>query len=152
MSRYYASTYQQISDKLRAGRLIHADETKITTSAGVGYVWTFANMAEVVYVYADTREGHILNELLNGFRGVLVSDFYAAYDSVECPQQKCHIHIIRDINDALLRNPFDEELKSLAEEYTKVLSPIIETIDRYGLKKYHLISFRFLDIGHPWSF
>lgn len=138
MSIYYASTYQQISDKLRAGELIHADETKITTKEGVGYIWTFANMEEVLYVYKDSREGHILDELLNGFEGVLVSDFYAAYDSVECAQQKCHIHLIRDINDALLKYPFDEELKSLAAEYTKVLSTVIETIDRYGLKKYHL--------------
>ncbi|MFC1717738.1 IS66 family transposase [Candidatus Poribacteria bacterium] len=137
-SIYYGSTYKHISDKLITGGLIHADETKINTKAGVGYVWTFANMEEVLYVYADTREGHILDEFLDGFEGVLVSDFYAAYDSVECAQQKCHIHLIRDINDALQRNPFDEELKSLAEEYTKLLSPIIETIDRYGLKKYHL--------------
>ncbi|MFC1717735.1 IS66 family transposase, partial [Candidatus Poribacteria bacterium] len=137
-AKHYMPTYQQIPDKLRTGELIHADETKITTRTGIGYVWAFANMEEVLYIYADTREGNILNEFLNGFSGVLVSDFYAAYDSVECAQQKCHIHLIRDINDALQRNPFDEELKSLAEEYTKVLSPIIETIDRYGLKKYHL--------------
>jgi hypothetical protein len=138
MSIYYESTYQRISDKLRAGGLIHADETRITTRKGVGYIWTFANMEEVIYTYTDTREGHILDEFLDGFSGVLVSDFYAAYDSIECAQQKCHIHLIRDINDALQRNPFDEELKSLAEEYTKTLTPIIETIDRYGLKKYHL--------------
>jgi len=137
-SIYYESTYQQICDRLIAGDLIHADETTINTRAGAGYVWTFANMEEVLYVYADTREGCLLDELLDGFEGVLVSDFYAAYDSVECAQQKCHIHLIRDINNALLGHPFDEELKSLAEEYTKVLSPIIETIDRYGLKKYHL--------------
>ncbi len=138
MSRYCASTYQQICAKLRGGKLIHADETKITTRASIGYLWILANMEEVLYVYTDTREGDILDELLDGFEGILVSDFYAAYDSVECVQQKCHIHLIRDINNALLGNPFDEELKSLAEEYTKVLSPIIETIDRYGLKKYHL--------------
>ena len=137
-AKYYMPTYQQISDKLRAGELIHADETKFTNRSGVGYAWTFVNMEAVLYVYTDTREGDILDEFLNSFDGVLVSDFYTAYDSVECVQQKCHIHLIRDINDALLRNPFDEELKSLAEEYTKVLSPIIETIDRYGLKKYHL--------------
>ena len=65
-----------------------------------------------VYVYAPTREGDTLRETLAGFKGVLVSDFYAAYDAMDCPQQKCLIHLIRDLNDDLLKNPFDEELSS----------------------------------------
>ena len=46
------------------------------------------NLEEVVYYYTETREGDFLQELLREFRGVLVSDFYAAYDSINCPQQK----------------------------------------------------------------
>ena len=26
-----------------------------------------------------------------------MSDFYAAYDGIRCPQQKCLIHLIRDL-------------------------------------------------------
>jgi hypothetical protein len=39
--------------------------------------------------------------VLKDFRGVLVSDFYAAYDSLTCEQQKCLIHLIRDMNTDL---------------------------------------------------
>ena len=60
----------------------------------------FANVEEVVYLYRPTREGDFLQELLKDFRGVLVSDFYAAYDSLPCPQQKCLIHLIRDMNQS----------------------------------------------------
>lgn len=117
---------------------MHADETKVLVHKHSGYVWAFANMEEVVYVYSPTREGTILEEHLKGFGGVLVSDFYSAYDSVQCPQQKCLIHLIRDVNDDLFHNPFDEELKQLAQRLVAVLKPIIDTIDRYGLKQYHL--------------
>ena len=55
------------------------------------------------YMYRTTREGDFLRELLKGFHGVLVSDFYAAYDSLECPQQKCLIHLIRDFNHDVQR-------------------------------------------------
>ena len=82
----------------------------------IGYVWAFANIEEVVYQYMATREGTILEEMLNGFTGVLVSDFYTAYDTPNCPQQKCLIHLMRDINDDLFHNPFDEELKQLAQK------------------------------------
>ena len=65
---------------------------------GKGYVWVFTNMEEVVYMYRKSREGDFLHDLLKDFRGVLVSDFYAAYDSLACEQQKCLIHLIRDFN------------------------------------------------------
>ena len=68
----------------------------------------------------------------------MVSDFYKAYDAIKCVQQKCLIHLIRDINDDLFKNPFDEELKTLARDFTTTLVPTIATIDKYGLQKLHL--------------
>jgi hypothetical protein len=41
---------------------------------------------------------------------------------------------MRDINDDLLLHPFDEELKELASRYTLTLKPMVETIDKHGLK------------------
>ena len=46
-----------------------------------------------------------MQKLLKGFKGVLVSDFYPAYDWMECPQQKCLIHLMRDLNEDMLKNP-----------------------------------------------
>jgi Transposase IS66 family len=129
---------------LRNGPLIHADETRVGLKGptGTGYVWVFASPDTAVYLYAPTRSGANAHEALAGFRGVLVSDFYAAYDGIECPQQKCLVHLIRDLNDDLLRNPFDEDLKRLASRFTSVLQPVIGTIDRFGLKQYHLSKHR----------
>ncbi len=57
----------------------------------------FANMEEVAYVYRETREGDFLLTMLKDFKGVLVSDFYAAYEAIPCPQQKCLIHLAKAI-------------------------------------------------------
>lgn len=70
-------------------------------------------MEEVAYVYRETRESDFLLTMLKDFKGVLVSDFYAAYEAIPCPQQKCLIHLIRDLNDDVLKHPCDEELKRL---------------------------------------
>jgi len=134
----YLQTYNQLLKNLRTAHILFIDEAKINLRGLSGYVWAFANMEQVVYVFWETREGTILKEILGDFKGVLVSDFYTAYDSVICPQQKCLIHLIRDINDDLLKNPFDEELKQLAHDFTLVLSSIVETIDLHGLKEYFL--------------
>ena len=137
---HHRATYESLLSALRSGRLVHADETKVKVKglSSDGYVWAFATPETAVYVYAPTRDGDTVRETLAGFKGVLVSDFYTAYDSLDCPQQKCLIHLIRDFNDDLLGHPFDAELKQQAGRFTALLQVIVETIDRYGLKRHHL--------------
>lgn len=137
-AEYYHKTYQKLLNNIVKGNIIHADETKINLRDESGYVWVFTTMEEVAYVYTKTREGDFLKGLLKGFGGVLISDFYAAYDSIECPQQKCLIHLIRDLNDDLFKNQFDEELKEMIQQFTVLLREIIGTIDKYGLKRRNL--------------
>ena len=120
------------------GNLIHADETRFLIKGNPSYVWVFATFREVVYFYSETREGDLPEKLLTDFKGVLVSDFYAAYDSIPCVQQKCLIHLMRDLNDAVLDNPFDEELRGIATQFGELLRSIVATIDRRGLKRHFL--------------
>ncbi len=137
-SEIYKCTYEKILKTIVNGKLLHADETKVSIGGKNAYVWVFTSLEEVIYYYTETREAEFLQKLLKGFRGVLVSDFYAAYDSINCPQQKCLIHLIRDLNNDLLKQPFNEELKSLVQEFALLLKPMIETVDRFGLKTYFL--------------
>ncbi|GAI28778.1 unnamed protein product, partial [marine sediment metagenome] len=51
--------------------------------------------------------------------------------------QGCEIEI-RDLNDALLKNPLDDELKELVIAFGSVLRNIVGTIDRFGLKTRYL--------------
>jgi predicted RecB family nuclease len=138
MARRYRPTVRRILAKLIAGAVIHADETHANLQKGKGYVWVLANMEEVVYLFKPSREGDFLHKLLKGFGGVLVTDFFSAYDSLPWEQQKCLVHLIRDMNHDLLNNPFDDEFKSLVREFGELLQKIIATIDRYGLKMRHL--------------
>jgi predicted RecB family nuclease len=132
----YAGLYEEIRRAILGGHLVHADETTVNLlNNGKGYVWVLAAMDKVYFFYKPSREGTFLNELLAGFRGVLVSDFFSAYESVDCLQQKCLLHFLRDINDDLQRNPFDAEFKEFAQEFAGLLRQIVETADRHGLAK-----------------
>ena len=133
-ARIYKPAYDAILTKLSSGHLLHADETKINVAGGSGYVWVFTNLEEVAFYYTETREAEVLQTLFSTFRGVLVSDFYNAYDSMACPQQKCLIHLIRDLNEDLRKQPFNNELSKIVKEFSAVMQPIVETIDRFGLK------------------
>ena len=131
---HYLVTKRKILERIVRGDLVHADETRANIKGHLAYVWVLTNMTDVVYILAESREAEIAQDLLKDFRGVLVSDFYAAYDSIPCPQQKCLIHLMRDLNDGILGNPFDQEMKSIAAHFTGLLKPIVETVDRRGLK------------------
>lgn len=130
----YSFAKIKILERIVSGELVHADETRANIKGHLAYVWVLTNMTEVVYVLAESREGEIVQTLLKDFKGVLVSDFYAAYEALSCPQQKCLIHLMRDLNDEILNNPFDSEMKSIATGFAELLKPIVETVDRYGLK------------------
>ncbi len=136
----YRETYASLLAELRAGPVVHADETwaRVKGCSSKGYVWTFASPEVAVYAYSPNRDGETVQGALSGFRGVLVSDFYTAYDTMDCPQQKCIVHLVRDLNDDLAKNPFDEELKQLAARFGALMQAVVATIDRYGLKKHHL--------------
>jgi predicted RecB family nuclease len=138
----YRGTEDILLSRLRSGRAICIDEAKIGLQGRrSGYVWVFSGPEIVIYRFTPSRESAILSDVLRDYSGVVVSDFYGAYDSLACPQQKCLIHLIRDINDDLLKHPFNEELKKVASRFTALMVPIIESIDRYGLKTRHLGKF-----------
>jgi hypothetical protein len=146
----YGQTVEQLIAKITTGSLVHADETQARMVGKTGYVWVLSSLEDVVYVYSDTREGDMIQSMLGEFRGVLVSDFYAVYDSIKCVQQKCLIHLMRDINDDLLKHPFDTELKSIAQDFARLLRSMVQTIDRRGLRK-HFLSKHVAEVGKFYS-
>jgi predicted RecB family nuclease len=138
LAGYYAPTEAGILRAILKSAFVHVDETKINIQGVDHYVWVFTDGQHVLFRMTETREAAIVREVLAGYKGVLVSDFYPGYDGVPCRQQKCLVHLIRDINDDLWKAPFDKELEAFAFEVQSLLVAILEAVDRYGLKAWHL--------------
>jgi predicted RecB family nuclease len=141
LADYYAPTEVAILQAILKSNFVHVDETKISIQGVDNYVWVFTDGKHVVFRMTETREADIVREVLAGYQGVLVSDFYPGYDSMPCRQQKCLVHLLRDINDDLWKAPFDRELEAFAVEVQSLLVPMLEAVDRYGLKAWHLRKF-----------
>jgi predicted RecB family nuclease len=129
---------QYIWEIIRHSPVIHIDETSVHLEQKSGYVWVFATTHTVFYHYTDTREGSFLHEWLKDYKGIIVTDIFPAYESLPVIRQKCLIHLVRDLNDDLFKNPFDEEYKAIVMGFNELLRKIITTIDRYGLKQAYL--------------
>ena len=83
-----------------------------------------------------------MQDLLKGFKGVLVTDFYAGYDALDYRQEKCWVHLVRDLNEDLWKFPFDEEFQQFVSAVKNLFVPIIEAIHRWGLKARYLHRFK----------
>jgi predicted RecB family nuclease len=138
LTAYYRPLRDEIMAAILGERVINIDETPVNLRKTTGYVWVLATGDKVYYLYKESREGSFLKDLLADFSGVLVADFFTAYDSLKCRHQKCLVHLMRDINDDLRRHPFDEELRYVAQEFGIFLTSVVSTIDRWGLKAQHL--------------
>jgi len=138
ISFHYLHSYDEILKTLLSSPVLYVDETVANLRSDSGYVWCITDGRSVYYFYKASREGSFLPEMLKDFRGVLVSDFFTAYDSVPCRQQRCLVHLMRDFNEEIKNHPFDDELKLLAAEFSAVVKSVVETIDTYGFKKRHL--------------
>lgn len=138
MKGVYEPLYSEILQSLLRGPILHIDETCVNLRAESGYVWVLASADKVYFIYRPSREGDFLGQMLAPFQGILISDFFTAYDSLPCRQQKCLAHLVRDIDEDLFRNPLDTELKQIAQDFGTLLKSVVGTIDQYGLKRRHL--------------
>jgi hypothetical protein len=130
----YALSENLLLKKLVRSPVIHADETKINIRGVSHYAWVLTDGQHVVFKLSDTRQISTIEPFLAGYGGVLISDFYGGYDSLGCRQQKCLVHLIRDLNDDLWRNPFNEDYECFVGIVRDLLVPVFEDVNRWGLK------------------
>lgn len=131
---FRVDTWQELLN----GSVLYIDETEVKLRGMKGYVWVFASPDRVRYEFRQSREATFLPDFLSGFQGVVVSDFFTGYDSLPVPQQKCLIHLIRDMNADLRTSPFDEELRQVVQAFATWLKDVTCTIDRCGLQSRRL--------------
>lgn len=137
-SLHISKEYENILKDITDGDLLHIDETTVTLGKKKHYVWVLTNLTKIYYIYRDDRTSDFLIDIFKNFKGVMISDFYTAYDRLEVNQQKCLIHLMRDVNDLIFKNQEDLDLIYIAQLYGNLLNKIVKTIDKYGLKKRNL--------------
>ena len=130
----YAHTDRLLLAAICCSPVVHVDETKINIRGTNQYVFVLTDGRHVVYRLSPTRETVLVHDILQGYDGVLVSDFYGGYDSMKCRQQKCWGHLLRDLNDDLWKNPFLEEYERFVVQAGDLILPIFQDVLTFGLK------------------
>lgn len=139
---FYKETERMLLKRILNNHFVHMDETTINIRGALQYVWVITDGTHVVLKLTENRESTIIHELLSSYDGVLCSDFYGGYDSVTCTQQKCWAHLIRDLNENLRKSPFDKEYENFVCAVGELITPILQAVEKYGLKTRHLGRFQ----------
>lgn len=120
VTRAGAATVAVTLAAIRASPVVHADETGWREDGHNRYLWTFSTPTHRYYTSGSREKGMVDTVLGPDFHGVLVSDFYAAYDHYDGVQQKCWVHLLRDIDTLVRGSPADAALADWADAVQQV--------------------------------
>lgn len=92
--------YEQIHRHCLDAGVLHADETGWRVEGETWWLWCFST-SDATYYMLDRSRGHPALDkfFVEEFSGVLVSDFWAAYDAVGRLHQKCWPHLLRELKE-----------------------------------------------------
>lgn len=102
--------------EIRGSPVVNGDETAWREDGQNGYVWSFSTDKVRYFLYRKTRSATVVKEVLGEqFDGVVVSDFYAAYNAHLGLHQRCWVHLLRDIHELKEKHKQDRQLRRWAQ-------------------------------------
>jgi hypothetical protein len=152
--------YQEIADAINRSGVLHGDESGWSVDGKRGWLWCFTTAHSTLFAIEQSRAGQVvLDYIQDYFDGVLVSDFFAAYNVLVCPKQKCLVHLLRDLEcvekykdtsgDWAL---FAKKLKRLIRDGIRLRKQYDELEPSVYDRRYHRIEQRLSDlIETQWS-
>ncbi len=105
-----------IRDTLRHSPVVQGDETGWREDGHNGYLWSFSTPSLRYFTYGNRSKAMVDRVLGEAFTGVLVTDFYGAYDHYPGPHQRCWVHLLRDIHELRRVHPADVVLARWATQ------------------------------------
>lgn len=105
----------QIQAAIRGSPVVYADETGLRQDGHNGYLWSFSTARERLFVHGRRIKEMVDAALSPDFTGVLVTDFYAAYDHYAGPHQRCWSHLLREVHTLREHHPADAALRTWAQ-------------------------------------
>lgn len=152
--------YENLVRSIRRSRYVHCDETGWKIDGKSGWLWSFSNKRTAVCHIDKSRGGKIPQTVLGKtFKGILVADFYAAYNKIAAgAKQRCLVHLLRDIKhveECLVEDPatqnFCVRLKTLIFEAVELSKEHtnLKGADYQRKQKRILESFEDLQLADP---
>jgi transposase len=138
--------YTEIGLQVKASGVLHADETGWRVSGRTHWLWCFTTPKATYYMIDRSRGSPALSKFFtSAFDGVLVTDFWAAYNAVVCTaRQACLPHLFRELDktDDATSSPawarFSKKLKRLLRDAIRLGKREDLSAQRYASRRARL--------------
>lgn len=114
--------YEQIHRECLDAAVLNADETGWRVNGTTHWLWCFTQ-PEATYYLIDRSRGHPALEkfFVEEFAGVLVTDFWAAYDAIACgAHQRCWPHLLRELKEVEAAGRNQQDWPSFARRLRRI--------------------------------
>jgi transposase len=120
-----APRIEETRDTLAQAPLLHADETGVRCMGKTHWLHVVSTATHSLFSYSSKRgfEGFAAVNVLPSYTGMLMHDFWGAYDKLPCDHARCNAHLLRELN------AFTEAGHRLAEEIITVLLEMKKAAD-----------------------
>lgn len=89
---------EELLEILRQSAVVQGDETGWRINGQPAWAWCFRDPRLALFLIDRHRSRDVIVRVLGeSFAGTLVSDFYAAYNGLDCPKQRCLVHLLREL-------------------------------------------------------
>lgn len=96
--RLFAPVVEELLELLRQSPVVQGDETGWRINGKTAWAWCFRDPRLALFLIDRHRSRDVLIGVLGeSFAGTLVSDFYAAYNGLNCAKQRCLVHLLREL-------------------------------------------------------
>lgn len=116
--------YEDIFSQIKKSPCLCADETGFRENGVNGYLWNFSTPQSQIILYRKSRGSKAVREVLGedgkDYQGVVVSDFYAAYNEYCGFHQRCWAHFLRDVHDLKKEFPRHPPLNIWAKKINQI--------------------------------
>ena len=105
--------YTRLRQEIRGSPVVYGDETGWRQDGRNGYLWSFSTPEVRYFLHRPGRSKRVVE-------GVLVSDFYGAYNVYQGPHRRCWTHLLRDIHKLNEQHPQNEDLAKWSQQVREV--------------------------------
>ena len=96
LGQWLKPIHDELLEDVKEGAQIYADETGWRVKGKLWWFWVFANKRTAYFWPDKQRAGSVVLKILGPkYAGILITDAWSAYKSIECLKQTCMAHILR---------------------------------------------------------
>jgi len=109
MAQWLDVETQALLESIRASPTTHIDETGWKVTGINHWLWAFVT-DRIAYYRIDRSRGSAVPKGVLGdrYKGIVISDFYSAYNRLKVRQQKCWVHLLRELREIAKSDPSEE--------------------------------------------